>query len=217
MLTKRPNKSRPNFGVDEMMSDIIQYRAMVYAFEHTENCSFTKTILFTSWHCGMTYAIFCLFDKLIYKKDDCESSLRKSWNHSYKQESFPHTEETKSIDTWFKTIDKHRSQSLAYRHLVVAHNSRIGENEPIHDWNNFSWVTFDDELKYLIDAYKILSRYSETMLLFPFIEGHEIFAESNTVIHDRENQNKLITRYNDYLNKTGLKCTFSIKIQTHSR
>lgn len=206
-----PITIRSTKGIDVMMIDMIQFRAMIYAFKSLEgNHAFIQTVFFKTWQVGITYAIYSLFGKLADKQQDV-SSLKKSWDEAYENPSFPKDSNTKSLNAWFKKLGRNTSQTIAYRHLVIAHNAEEGKYEPSYDWTNYNWNKFDTDFKQLVNAWGVLSKFSGTLLALPFASGKETFNELNFIFKPHDMQ-VLAKKYDKFIVELCKNCNFSQKI-----
>lgn len=210
-LIEDSSKISQTQGIDTMMIDMIQFRAMIYAFESLDKrLAFTKTNFFSSWHVGMTYAVFCLFFKLVDSGKGKES-LKRLWQDTFKKGC---NEENASINEWFNNLNKRNSQPLAFRHLIICHNSEFGQYEPVYDWTNFDWELFDSELKQLVNARNILSKFSGSAIICPFISGEKMFDGVSTIFK-LPDMKVLVKKYNEFITELGfnfLEITIKMKV-----
>lgn len=197
---KQQPKLRPFLSLDQMMVHMIQFRAMIYAFQSlNENHAFIQSPFFKSWEVGMTYAIFSLFGKLTDRANGA-SSLKKTWESAYT--CFADDSNVNSINAWFDDLDNHNSQQIAYRNKVIAHseNPETCKNEPTHDWTNFSWREFDKNLEYLVKAWGVLSRFSCSSSRNFCASGEEVFHGLN-LIFKQIDMKVLLKKYNMFIDK----------------
>jgi hypothetical protein len=212
ILIKNPSLIHQTQGIDTMMIDMIQFRAMIYAFESLgENHAFIKNHFFSSWYAGISYAVFSLFGKLVDSTKGTES-LKRLWEDTFKKACFPKENVNTNISKWFTHLKKNNSQSFAYRHLVTSHNSKFGQHEPVYDWTNFTWKQFDVELKQLILAWNILSKFSGSHIICPFISGEKMFDGLSAIFRPSDMQ-ILINKYNEFI--AGLDFNF-LKINIYT-
>jgi len=146
-------------GIDELMLELIEWRALKYAFENvqTEKSPFKDHVFFMQWLIGGTYAVFALLGKLASNTRG-DSSLRRLWSavsESIRQDRACCDEEIEHINRnvfgssgYFAS---NGSRALQFRHSVVAHNVR----NPILKWNEI-----DKDIEILVRIWSIIGSWS---------------------------------------------------------
>jgi hypothetical protein len=79
-------------GIDELMLELIEWRALKYAFQNTETDQnpFKEHIFYLQWLVGGTYAVFSILGKLVGKDKQKTHLARKFHKSKYRARNFEH-------------------------------------------------------------------------------------------------------------------------------
>lgn len=154
-------------GIDELVLELIEWRAMVYAFQNveTKNNPFKESGFYAQWYLGSIYGIFTIIGKLV-SKDRRDNSLRKLWEATSPVMLSDGACTKKEIDYINSEMEiksglftNERSKSLLFRNKLISHNEAM----PIVQWSDV-----DSELCLLIRMWSLLVSWSSFGLLQPF-------------------------------------------------
>lgn len=146
-------------GINHVILELIEWRAMLYAFQHveTESDPFREHVFYQQWLIGAAYAMFSLLAKLI-GADKRENSLRKLWLNVEKfvaRDGACLKEERKFIsaqlDKTSGQFTNDRSKAILFRNTVIAHNEKSVQVE---------WGAIDEDIKVLVRIWSILVSWS---------------------------------------------------------
>lgn len=135
-------------GVDELIFEIIEWRASIYAFQDvdTNHDPFLEHAFCAQWLMGGTYTVFCILGKLV-SRDNRDSSLRKLWplvskyvNNSGLCGNGEFEIIEKKMHWSSEYFTNTNSRAMLYRNKAIAHN----ESSP-----KLQWVEVDRDLKLL--------------------------------------------------------------------
>jgi len=184
-------------GLDEVISQLVRYRAMIDAFD--KNPVFMKTVFFQSWLVGMTYTLFSLLYKLVDKNKNA-NSLKNAWKAAKKfDKSFSSDKDVSLIDKWLKSGIE--SMPCKYRNLSIAHNGKNGNetNNSKYNWKNFDWECLDVEIILILKAGAILSKFSDRKpTVLQYSSGKVMFSGLRCVFTDHEVQ-VLLEKYDEFM------------------
>lgn len=159
-------------GIDELLLELIEWRAMKYAFQHTETerSPFKEYVFYSQWLVGGTYAVFSLLGKLT-SRDGRDNSLRNLWD---KIQSFIDLDGACSkdeINHMNHCLDKAtghftntNSKALRFRNTVIAHN----EKSP-----TIAWDEIDKDIQILVRMWSIIVSWCSFGIFSPFRSGDQ--------------------------------------------
>lgn len=154
-------------GIDELILELIEWRAMVYAFQNvkTKNNPFKDSGLYAQWYLGSIYGVFTIIGKLV-SKDKRDNSLRKLWDltspvmlsdGACTKEEIDHINSAMEIKSGLFTNEN--SKTLLFRNKLISHNEAM----PIVQWSDV-----DNDLRVLIRMWSLLVSWSSLGLFQPF-------------------------------------------------
>jgi hypothetical protein len=161
-------------GVDELMLELVEWRAMKYAFQNvgTEKNPFNKHIFFNQWLIGGTYAVFALLGKLI-SKDERDNSLRNLWGKvspfidrdgACSRDEIDHINQQLHKTGRFTNAN---SKAMLFRNTTIAHNEK---NTTLH------WSEIDADIHVLVRIWSIIGAWSSFGLYDPFRTPEQAFS-----------------------------------------
>lgn len=161
-------------GIDELVLELIEWRAMVYAFQNveTKNNPFKESGFYAQWYLGSIYGVFTIVGKLV-SKDRRDNSLRKLWettspvmlsDGACTKEEIDYINSEMEVKSGLFTNE--RSKSLLFRNKLISHNEAI----PIVQWSDV-----DSELCLLIRMWSLLVSWSSFGLFQPFRTDEQAF------------------------------------------
>ena len=162
-------------GIDHVILELIEWRAMLYAFQHveTEKDPFREHVFYQQWLIGATYAMFSLLAKLT-GADKRENSLRKLWLRVEKfvaRDGACLKEERKAIsaqlDKTSGQFTNDRSKAILFRNTVIAHNEKSVQVE---------WGAIDEDIRILVRIWSILVSWSSFGIISPFRSSEQAFS-----------------------------------------
>jgi hypothetical protein len=172
-------------GIDELVLELIEWRAMQHAFQHveTKDQPFLQHAFFQQWLIGSTYAISSLLGKLVGKAPG-ENSLRKLWWEVGKfvsRDSACTKEELKLISELLdKTKGKftdENSRAMKFRNTVIAHNQKSLA---------LAWDEIDKDIQVLVRIWSILVSWSSFGIVAPFRSAEQAFSGMERLFEDDE-------------------------------
>lgn len=172
-------------GIDELVLELIEWRAMQHAFQHVETRSqpFLKHAFYQQWLIGSTYAVSSLLGKLVGKAPG-ENSLRKLWWEIGKfvaRDGACTKGELKLIgDLLDKTKGKftdENSRAMKFRNTVIAHNQTSLA---------LAWDEIDKDIQVLVRIWSILVSWSSFGIVAPFRSPEQAFSGLEQVFEDEE-------------------------------
>jgi hypothetical protein len=190
-------------GIDGLLLDLIEWRAMFYAFEHIKSSQevFYKYEFFQQWKEGGAYAMYNYLAKLVSSRGGQDKSLRKLWwdiEHFIEQDVGD--KETAYISSQFSKTSKRfanqGSKSIYFRNKVIAHNEKT---------INASLSDLDEDLRILSRIWSFVIIWSGFPILFPWksndqvFSGFENFFDFNTLV-------SLKKKRKEYIDKVELWC-----------
>lgn len=154
-------------GIDELILELIEWRAMVYAFQNvkTKNNPFKDSGFYAQWYLGSIYGVFTIIGKLV-SKDKRDNSLRKLWDltspvmlsdGACTKEEIDHINSAMEIKSGLFTNEN--SKTLLFRNKLISHNEAM----PIVQWSDV-----DNDLRVLIRMWSLLVSWSSFGLFQPF-------------------------------------------------
>lgn len=186
-------------GIDTLVLDLIEWRAMIYAFTHakTKANPFDKSPFFSQWITGAAYAVFSIIGKLnSHNKDD--NSLRCLWNTVkpfIEQEGVRSGEEICHIDNCLDREHGHftkaRSKAILFRHTVIAHNAKS---------LNLSWDEIDPDIQILTRIWGLIISWCSFGIIFPFRRSEHVFSGLEHY-YDLEDMGALCAKRDEYIER----------------
>lgn len=154
-------------GIDELVLELIEWRAMVYAFQNVETKSnpFKESGFYAQWYLGSIYGVFTIIGKLV-SKDRRDNSLRKLWetaspvmlsDGACTKEEIDYINSEMEVKSGLFTNE--RSKSLLFRNKLISHNEAMP---------TVQWSDVDSELCLLIRMWSLLVSWSSFGLFQPF-------------------------------------------------
>lgn len=195
-------------GIDELMLEIIEWRAAIYAFQNvdTEQDPFKEHAFYAQWLMGGTYTVFCMLGKLV-SKDRRDSSLRKLWpivSDYVKRSGLCGEGEIEVIEEKMHRTEGHftntNSRAMFFRNKVIAHN----ESSP-----KMEWVEIDKDIKLLCRIWALITMWSSFGIIQPFRKSRQVFSGLESVFIPAEIKS-LANQRDVYLEKVEGWCTHSL-------
>ncbi|WP_299072525.1 hypothetical protein [uncultured Paraglaciecola sp.] len=198
-------------GIDELILELIEWRAVVYAFQNveTKRNSFKESGFYAQWYVGAIYGIFSIFGKLL-SKDGRDSSLRKLWNNvspiMLKEGACTKLEMdciNAALDFKNGRFTNENSQAMLYRNKLISHNEAM----PVVEWDEV-----DKDFAFLIRMWSLLVSWSSFGLGEPFRTGEQAFlgiesmfdfSEINTLKKKRQEYLKMAVDWSKSYAHTG--------------
>ena len=154
-------------GLDELMLELIEWRALKYAFQNleTEKSPFKVHVFFMQWLVGGTYAVFALLGNLVsdHRRD---SSLRKLWREVspfIEQDGACTPDEMRHINEQLNgatnRFTNRNSKAILFRNTTIAHNEK---NTVVR------WDEIDKDIEILVRIWSIIGAWSSFGLYQPF-------------------------------------------------
>lgn len=162
-------------GIDELMLELIEWRALKYAFQNTETekSPFKDHIFFSQWLIGGTYAVFSILGKLV-SKDKRDNSLKNLWQKLspfIEQDGACTNEEIEYINRKLHDTSGHfkkeNSKTISFRNTVIAHNEK---NLTI------KWGEIDKDIEILVRIWSLIVSWSSFGLFDPFRTSEQAFS-----------------------------------------
>lgn len=168
---------RYHIGIDELILDIIEIRAIIYSFQTVKtNCNPFETYIFHSqWLSGCTYKIFASYRKLLSGNKD-DHSLKNVWNnvsHYIKDSSLTSIEEVDKLSLFINGINNNTSNPMRYRNKVIAHNEQLPKVQ---------WTDLDYELKGLCRIWSLITMWCSIGIIAPFYDNKAAFSGLESVV-----------------------------------
>lgn len=172
-------------GIDELILELIEWRAMVYAFQNVEtiNNPFKDSGFFAQWYLGAIYGVFTIIGKLV-SKDKRDNSLRKLWalvsplmlsNGACTKEEVDYIHSAMEIESGLFT--NKNSKTLLFRNKLVSHNEAM----PIVQWSDV-----DNDLRLLVRMWSLLVSWSSFGLFQPFRADEQAFLGLGSIFEIAE-------------------------------
>ena len=172
-------------GIDELVLELIEWRAMQHAFQHieTKRQPFIEHVFYKQWLIGSTYAVFSLLGKLTGKAPQ-ENSLRKLWwevgKFVSRDDACPKEELKHISEQLHKATGKftdENSRAILFRNTVIAHNQKSVL---------LAWDEIDKDIRILIRIWAILVSWSSFGILAPFRTAEQAFAGLEQLFEETE-------------------------------
>lgn len=184
-------------GIDELMLELVEWRAAIYALQHTETkrTPFADHVFFQQWLIGGVYAMHSLLGKLT-GDDPRENSLRNLWwkvNKYIARDGACKKPELKCIDEQLHKVTgqftNRQSKGILFRNKVIAHNEKNIKTD---------WSEIDEDIKVLIRIWSIIVSWSSFGILSPFRGSEQAFSGLECFF-DRQELIQLAQRRQEYL------------------
>ena len=162
-------------GIDELVLELIEWRAMQHAFQYVETNSkpFLEHAFYQQWLIGSTYAVSSLLGKLVGKSPG-ENSLRKLWWEVGKFVSRDGACTKVELKLIAELLDKgngkftnENSRAMKFRNTVIAHNQKTLA---------LAWDEIDKDIQVLVRIWSILVSWSSFGIIAPFRSAEQAFA-----------------------------------------
>ena len=193
-------------GIDELLFSLIEHRAMIYAFQHTdtEENPFNKYPFFKMWHLAECYFVITVFGKLS-SPGKKEKSLRHLWNKC--QDGLKADKIISDIE-WTQIRDLLSGASFTNVTSPVSRfrNKTIAHNETVLD---LRWSDVDQEIKLLSRIWSVFSTWCAFRQAYPFSSGTEMFAGLDSYFSIDE-LGKLSDKYEHYIGQFEHWCSESL-------
>ena len=172
-------------GIDELVLELIEWRAMQHAFQHVETKEqpFLEHTFYQQWLIGSTYVVSSLLGKLVGKIPG-ENSLRRLWWEIGKfvaRDKACTKGELKIIgellDKTKGTFTDENSRAMKFRNTVIAHNEKSLA---------LAWDEIDKDIRVLVRIWSILVSWSSFGIIAPFRSAEQAFAGLERVFDDGE-------------------------------
>lgn len=183
-------------GIDQILLDVIEVRAFIYAFQKNPDIqSRVQTFFWQQWLIGGAHTIIVGIGKLV-STDHRDNSLANLWKEIgnwIKKDGACDLEEATFIEEAFKRktgyFDNKNSKAFNYRNKSIAHN----EHSP-----QITWDDLDPDLRILIRSWSLLVAWSSFGIINPFKENDEVFGGLELLFSANE-ITKLGSQRNKYL------------------
>ena len=172
-------------GIDELILELIEWRAMQHAFQHVETKEqpFLEHTFYQQWLIGSTCVVSSLLGKLVGKIPG-ENSLRRLWWEIGKfvaRDKACTKGELKIIaellDKTKGTFTDENSRAMKFRNTVIAHNEKSIA---------LAWDEIDQDIRVLVRIWSILVSWSSFGIIAPFRSAEQAFAGLERVFDDVE-------------------------------
>jgi len=164
-------------GIDELMLELIEWRALKYAFQNieTEQSPFKEHIFYSQWLVGGTYAVFAILGQLVsgHKQDHSLIRLWKKICEFIEQDGGCSKEEIIEINLKLDInnplgyFTNKNSKALLFRNKVIAHNEK---NLTIR------WDEIDKDIEILVRIWSLVVSWSSFGLFDPFRTPEQAFS-----------------------------------------
>lgn len=183
-------------GIDQILLDIIEVRAFIYAFQKSpEIQARLQTFFWQQWLIGGAHTIIVGIGKLV-STDSRDNSLANLWKKVgdwIKNDGACDMDEAIFIEEAFKRktgyFDNKNSKAFNYRNKSIAHN----EHSP-----QLTWDDLDPDLRILTRSWSLLVAWSSFGIFNPFKENSEVFGGLESLFSSNE-ITKLGKQRNTYL------------------
>ncbi|EMI4403389.1 hypothetical protein V6472_004651 [Vibrio parahaemolyticus] len=160
-----------HIGIDELILDVIEFRAIVYSFSVVELTSnpFEKFTFHRQWLAGGTYKVFASYGKLLSGHKD-DQSLKNVWNNVSSfigNTALSSNQEVADLTEFIVSIKNNSSKAFKFRNKAIAHN----EQQP-----KVTWEDLDNELMVLCRVWDLISRWCSIGIIAPYATDHEAFS-----------------------------------------
>ncbi|MBO6580724.1 MAG: hypothetical protein JJ871_06495 [Thalassospira sp.] len=194
-------------GIDELMLGLVQYRAMVFAFEKvkSENSPFDKLPFFKMWIVSTGYLVATIIGKLT-NKDNRDNSLKSAWkkcNQAIKESGVISTAEWKKLDNLMRTntyFSNESSKAIRFRNKTIAHNEATFIP---------SWSDLDNDIKILARVWSVLSIWCAFPQPSPFNDSKQMFSGLEAFFNTNE-FDQLSKHYEHYVSEFCEWCRTSL-------
>lgn len=191
-------------GTDEILLEMIEWRAMFYAFQEVETSTqpFNKHPFFQQWKVGGAYTMYSLLFKLVSGNTrNTDSSLRKLWwtLSPFIEEDIGNDETaymSSQLDENSRRFSNQGSKAIAFRNKVIAHNEKSIAADLDH---------LDKDIQLLTRIWSFIITWSSFGLMFPWRDKEQAFSG----LEHFYNHNDLINlkrKRQEYLDKVELWC-----------
>lgn len=184
-------------GLDELILEIIEWRAIIYALENVDIVSEPRkqSGFFAQWNLGAVYGIFIIIGKLV-SKDPRDNSLRKLWENvsptMLQDSACTHSEVDYINQKLHHTNGRFtntNSNVVLFRNKTIAHNEAM----PV-----VIWEEVDQGMSLLIRMWSLLVAWSSFGLNQPFRSETQAFSGMESLFSDTE-LSKLKAKRKTYL------------------
>jgi hypothetical protein len=181
-------------GLDELMLELIEWRAALFAFEHVEAKAvpFKTYAFYMQWRMGATYAVLAILGKLVNEHRQ-DNSLRNLWtvvSPFIRQDGACATAEHDHIDRQIKSrFTNENSAALHFRNTTIAHNEK---NTPLR------WEEVDADIHILVRVWSVIGAWSSFGLYAPFRSADQAFSGIEAQF-DPQELDRLKARRAEYL------------------
>jgi len=172
-------------GIDELVLELIEWRAMQHAFQHveTKRQPFLANVFYQQWLIGSTYAVSSLLGKLVGKAPR-ENSLRKLWWEVGKFVSRDGACTKGELKYIGEQLDRKggkftddKSRAMLFRNTVIAHNQKS---------LSLAWDEIDKDIQILVRVWSILVSWSSYGIFAPFRTADQAFGGLEHVFENNE-------------------------------
>lgn len=181
-------------GIDEIFLELIEWRAMFYAFQDSETSStlFRNNIFFQQWRVGGIYVMFARLGKLL-SSDKRDRSLRHLWGVvSEFIDNDIGGVEIRHLSNQFGEegrLTSKNSKALEFRNKVVAHNERS---------HGINLTDLDKDLQLIARVWSIIVTWSSFGIVLPWRENEAAF-QGLEHFFGQEEMSSLKSRRQQYL------------------
>jgi hypothetical protein len=161
-------------GIDQILLDIIEVRAFIYAFQKSPEIQGRLHHFFwQQWLIGGAHTIIVGIGKLV-STDHRDNSLANLWREVggwIKEDGACEMDEAIFIEEAFKRktgyFDNKNSKAFNYRNKSIAHNEHSPE---------ITWDDLDPDLRILTRSWSLLVAWSSFGIINPFKANSEVFG-----------------------------------------
>jgi len=184
-------------GIDQIILDIIEVRAFIYALQKTPSAQnrLSNSFFWQQWLIGSAHTIIAGIGKLV-STDSRDNSLANLWKEVggwIKEDGACDVDEAVFVEEAFKRktgyFDNKNSKAFNYRNKSIAHNEHSPE---------ITWDDLDPDMRILVRSWSLLVAWSSFGILNPFKTNQEAFGGLESFF-PMEEIIKLGTERNSYL------------------
>lgn len=172
-------------GIDKMILELVEWRAMFYAFKlvETGRSPFKDYVFYQQWYIGGAYCMFSLLGKLT-GKDPRENSIRNLWHKISRFIREDGACTLAELDFIEKQLNKitgqfttKGSKAILFRHTVIAHNEKS---------IRISLDEIDNDVHTLFRIWSLVVSWSSLGILFPFRSSEQAFGGLESMFSHEE-------------------------------
>lgn len=160
-------------SIDELLFELVEWRAMFFAFEHTEvpSTPFDQHVFLQQWAIGGVHTMFSILSKLV-DTDSRTRSLIKLWRdlHHFVAKEI-NDDEIKLLDNHVRKkggLFSHQiSKAIKFRNQVIAHNEKR---------HSIDVRVLDSDIQVLCRIWSIITTWSSFGVMQPWRDAEQAFS-----------------------------------------